>query len=154
VTIHKLITNSLLSTITVGRQTTWRTPSSYLAPFSFTHNSKCFHSLQRTNHKLTGTPYLCMMYVRRGSNYVCLSDPTKMSEGWVNQSRINRTFRVLCVLFFNFFFSGSVCLFWNRLDDLWWGRIPSARVYKCLEHSQHPQPPLKLKFLVIGGSKA
>jgi hypothetical protein len=113
-----------------------------------------FRDHSQTNHKLTGTPYLCMMYVRRGSNYVCLNDTTKMSEGWVNQSRINRTFRVLCVLFFNFFFSGSVCLFWNRLDDLWWGRIPSARVYKCLEHSQHTQPPLKLKFLVIGGSKA
>ena len=73
----------------------------------------------------------------------------KMCESWVNQSRINQTFRVLCVIFF----SGLVFLLWNRLDDLWGGRILSVRGYTCLDHSQHPQPPLKLKVLVIGGSK-
>jgi hypothetical protein len=112
-----------------------------------------FRDHSQTNHKLTGTVYICVMYDRRESNYVCLNELTKMCEDWVNQSRINQTFRVFWVLFFNFFFSGLVFLFWNRLDDLWGGRILSVRGYKCLDHSQHPQPHLKLKVLVIGGSK-
>jgi hypothetical protein len=53
-----------------------------------------FRDHSQTNHKLTGTVYICVMYVRRESNYVCLNELTKMCEDWVNQSRINQTFRV------------------------------------------------------------
>ena len=92
---------------------------------------------EQTNHKHTGTAYnnICVMFVRRGSNYVCLNEVTKFCEGWVidNQSRINQTFWVLCVVF-HFFFSGLVFLLWNRLRSLGWGRISSVRAYKCLDH--------------------
>ena len=94
-----------------------------------------FRDHSQTNHKHTGTAYnnICVMFVRRGSNYVCLNEVMKFCEGWVNQSRINQTFRVLCVVF-HFFFSGLVFLLWNRLRSLGWGRISSVRAYMCLDH--------------------
>ena len=101
-----------------------------------------------------GNSYICVMFVRRGSNYVCLNELTKFCEGWVNQSRINQTFRVLCVLFFNFFSSGLVFLLWNRLDGSKGG---SYIVSTCIQVSRPlktPSVPLKLKVRVIGGSKA
>ena len=70
------------------------------------------------------------------------------------QSRINQTFRVLCVLFFNFLSSGLVFLLWNRLDGSKGG---SYIVSTCIQVSRPlktPSVPLKLKVRVIGGSRA
>ena len=83
---------------------------------------------------------LYVMYVRRGSNYVCLNDLTKMCEGWVNQSRINQTFQVLCVLFFNFFLSGLV------LSSCDWGvkGVGNQIAWYFRDHSQ-----INHKFFVV-----
>ena len=64
-----------------------------------------FRDIPQNNLKLMGTYSMCVIYLLRGFENICLNKQHTNYGGWVTQSLLTQTFWVLvCVFQFSFFF--------------------------------------------------